>query len=351
MNEIYVAKQRYLMRNGNKIDLKALEDNVATINLLKLHNYFEILMKYYIIISENKVVAVQKSQPQYRLKSGIITEKGVINNLTRENSRIVTHFLKDIPAIGSDYSDIVEKVEGLSTVGNTQVIYKGTEKIEKEKVIKVKLYQICFDQRTRSQCEEKFNIYENTVATNILENKVIVEISKNQKDFEGFDFVGTVSYAWTPKTNLNESKLKVGILERMSADVVNLYRPMNGRIFDLLSAHPSLNALFQKICPLVGIDFELTKRVTPFSYCNFWLAKPQYFVQWAQMIEKIIQIESENEEIRALFNANSNYRGNIKNKQRLREVFGHEYYTHHTFFFERFVNLFWQHLNLNVQNL
>ena len=186
-----------------------------------------------------------------------------------------------------------------------------------------------------------------------------IKLEPQTKYFEGAGFskitnipnkkyIGILTPSITKKTGLSIDFI-VDRINYHDADIIPLFYYGTNVVDQAVIYH---NEKFRIVWNwlLNQINFPTDVEIPSF-FCNLWILKKKYFLEFLFFINKIILIlEGSPPEIQMILNSDSMYEGRISREDLLLKT-GYSYYTYHPFMTERVICLFAKIKDLSVSDL
>lgn len=156
-------------------------------------------------------------------------------------------------------------------------------------------------------------------------------------------YVGIFSHKFNQKTGLSKYVVEK-IIDESSEDVISFCQQIPNYLQWTEKHHPGFLIRFNKLCRLLGLRIKEPKNII---YSNFFIAKPEIYLEYLELIKKAINIlETEmKDEVWSPVNYN------MLTKDQLKSLTGLDYYTWHTFLLERLISIWIDNKNLKVKNI
>lgn len=181
------------------------------------------------------------------------------------------------------------------------------------------IYQIFYDDLTRSKLDKGFTPLDNTqnLRPDWAEYWPIRNVLLNQ-NFEADDYIGFLSSRFYEKTWCSSEF----VLETIAAKKHDFYSI--SPYFDQIalysnsfeqgeSYHPGIKNLTNAFLRQIGIDYDVSNFVSDVStciYCNYFVAKFEFWKKWLEYAEQLFLIvEDKDSDLGRLFSSFSEYRG------------------------------------------
>lgn len=182
-----------------------------------------------------------------------------------------------------------------------------------------------------------FYPYKNTIKTKkeksyLFEYNVILsqmEYYKKTGYLENARYVGFFSWKFPYKTGYYSTYVNY-LLDRESSDIVIFCKQEKEYLKITERDHPGFTSIFKILCDKLGFRFKESKYTV---YSNFFVAKPDIYLEYAELIKRAISLLETDNELKFLAWRDSNYPG--LSKEDLKLYTGLDYYPMHTFLLER----------------
>jgi hypothetical protein len=176
---------------------------------------------------------------------------------------------------------------------------------------KYRIYQIWYNEKSKTELDGGFIPYENAGDTHNYENDVILDVWKS-REWVNAKYVGVLSWRFHQKTDLISTDLLKDL--RKDYDVVtycpHLYKSQ---------AHPYTREGFKSVTDIMNIVDKY--KIFPFTlknypsrvnvWCNYWVASPKVFDDYCtNYLNKVVSFfrESDIKEVRDIYEATENHR-------------------------------------------
>src|SRR5207237_34571 len=100
-------------------------------------------------------------------------------------------------------------------------------------------------------------------------------------------------------------------------------------------------AIYDYTLPQVGINTPVDYNNVPVFFCNYWMIRTNWMIKYVNFAVKYMEkLDDVNDlYLQKLLYANANYEGRLP-AERLIQISGFPYYTHHCFVMERLPSIF-----------
>jgi hypothetical protein len=143
------------------------------------------------------------------------------------------------------------------------------------------IYQVYFDEASKARLDPGFLPYDNSGRrTDYYENGVLLDVHSSPRMWEGFDYVGVVSWRFADKTGLSSGDVS----REMSGGSPDVFLLTPGMYMKLDAPHSrrgfgGVQDLAREVdrhgvLPYRLYDYDSGDVV---NFCNFWAAKPRVF--------------------------------------------------------------------------
>jgi hypothetical protein len=168
-----------------------------------------------------------------------------------------------------------------------------------------------------------------------LESSMLLELDKNNSHWSVADYVGFIVYNILNKQVVKDFDIEDIIAASKDADVISFYKRITDDMLESSTQyHPQFTTIWTKMLVKMGYSEEDALSPTPLYPCNCWISKPAFMKDYIEFAKRAMRILESDSELKTLCAMNSNYNGKLT-KERLREIFGVEWYMYHPFIFER----------------
>lgn len=214
----------------------------------------------------------------------------------------------------------------------------------------VKIYQIYYDEKSRSNCLEGFEPYYNETLTPFFENDVIMKLIAEEKH-KGYDYFGVFSHSFQHKIHIWPDS----ILDAMAGSDYDVYT-----FFSLMSTnniflkgdnwHDNFSLACKKILNKIGFRSDIASleyKTRCIVYQNHFITRPGIYQDYVEtVLSPAVEVMENDEEVRELIWKDARYHKSQKpeTRERLLKHLGVDYYPYHPFICERFFSFY---LDLN----
>lgn len=155
-------------------------------------------------------------------------------------------------------------------------------------MMKIRIYVLCYDDRTEALAKERFGYYEWArifripVQTHLFEGVMFqTYLMGMYSEWKDMDYVGTISYKLPEKVPFQEfldllsnARSHDAVFFRVvPSDLFNLHADVLKRVYD---------DVYRQTMP-----FRLTARIKRYGFYNYWMAKPKVMVEYIQFFNTV----------------------------------------------------------------
>ena len=162
-----------------------------------------------------------------------------------------------------------------------------------------------------------------------------------------YKYIGFLSWKFPYKTGYYSAYVNK-LLKNKTADIIHFCKSIPKYIDVAEEDHPGLKKMFMLLCEKLGLRFTNNPKHT--IYSNFFVAKPNVYLEYTKILKKAIDILETDEELKYEVWKDANYPG--LSKKYLYNQTELTYYPFHTFLLERLLSIWIENNNhLKVINL
>jgi hypothetical protein len=217
------------------------------------------------------------------------------------------------------------------------------------KVPKILIYLIYHDNKSYEVIKKYENypyikIFYNQ-STKYFESYIYWYLHKNKHEWQGMDYVGMLTYSFMSKINIKLDELYQRVLQSLHTTDYDLISFYNFPFNMLRSFHGKIGEIFNSTLHEFGFKVPINFSNVYVFFCNYWITKPYLMSEYLDFATKYMtKLDNQNNKyLQLALNSNSGYtkvRGAKLLPERLMQIAGFPYYTHHAFVMERLPCLF-----------
>lgn len=208
------------------------------------------------------------------------------------------------------------------------------------------LFCLYYDERTQKYIDDHYRdlvgdwLYPVQIpeTTKYMESHFYVTwLAQNKQLWEHKDYVGVVSWKFNQKIRIPDLSHYRG-----DEDFVGFCLQLDNLLAHSGRWHPQFVFLYTAILQKMGFSLEqITSPDVPYFVYNYWMCKPSWMVRYVQYLSQIMGLMETWPEIQEALHADARFEiPRHLSLQRLMEIFGRPYYTHHCFVLERVAPFF-----------
>lgn len=180
--------------------------------------------------------------------------------------------------------------------------------------------------------------------TKYFESRIFRYLLENKNEWIGKDYVGILTYSFERKIRTNLEILFTRLTETIitnNSDLIIFYNTNIPNVSVGSIVHPKQNEIFNHVLPKFDYNLPINYRNIPAFFCNYFVTKTKWMEKYVEFAIKFMEYLDDSSDIylQNLLNSNSCYIGKVK-KEKLLEITGFPYYTHHPFIMERLPCIF-----------
>lgn len=203
----------------------------------------------------------------------------------------------------------------------------------------IKMHILYHDDRSLDICKymEKYNWVNLTYikSTIYFESNFILELKQRANEWKNLDFIGIMTYGFKQKYCNYDIQHIANLHSDCDVITLNNY-PMLPLVKHGEFCHPNFVKIWTNLLSLLGYnDTQILNQSIPVFINNYWLAKPAVLIEYILFFEKVINIFETNTTIKEWLYEDAKYVTGTVPLDKLIEISGKPYYTHHAFVLER----------------
>jgi hypothetical protein len=210
----------------------------------------------------------------------------------------------------------------------------------------INIYQIYYNEETKSKCYPEYKHYYNRYCTPFFENSVILDLIDKKKHCEG-EYFGVWSCSFRDKVDRRQ-KFTPEIFEKFvsstKGDVFSAHRYHSKHVPAVLAQkyHPNFVSILQRILNRIGYKADLYKEARFIIYSNHFIAQKCVYYDFVEtLLRPAMEVMSKKgTDIYNSIWQNSMYKGHGRLPEHLKPLFGVDFYPYHTFLCERLIMLY-----------
>lgn len=215
------------------------------------------------------------------------------------------------------------------------------------------IYVLCYDDASNALAEKLIESQPDCFKilrlgpSKYYESQVFKYLDENMEEWVGKEYVGTISYKFTQKTNTTITDLlnKIQAIKLYKPDVIALWGAvmMHSKTRIPMSFIESIGFQHGTFCILALMKLlgsngyteqqVMDKSIRPF-FGNFWIATPEWMLKYIVFVNGCMNNIAKSPSLASIMNERSYYGGTLS-KEYLKLMSGQEHYTLHPFVFER----------------
>jgi len=223
--------------------------------------------------------------------------------------------------------------------------------------MRIRIFVLCYDEETQKLAVERFGGFDWATILVIpsslyLENCMYSELlEKEAAEWEGVDYVGTISYKAPEKIKIPDVKALAKRLEVSGHDVVAFYhtKPGTQLLKQADCCHEHFSELWTQWLTTIGYKTRDAEdhNIRGF-YGNYWIAKVPWMKRYMAFYKQAQEVlDTADGEFREKLWSDSRYPVKIK-KERCVSIFGKDYYPYHPFLCERLASFYFHRAGARI---